>query len=76
MAKKSEVEDTDRHGSAFMVRLPEVYRQQLKKLRETTRRPMTTEIQIALEKHLAESGLWPPTLFENERPANQRKGKR
>jgi hypothetical protein len=62
MAKRKKIDkpDEDRHASTFMVRLPEVYRDQLRKLRETTRRPMTTEIQIALEEHLAKSGLWPP----------------
>jgi hypothetical protein len=54
----------DRHGSGFMTRLPEVYRTQLRKLRARTRRPMTAEIQIALEEHLAKEGLWPPEAEE------------
>jgi hypothetical protein len=59
MAKKKPA-DVDRHRSGFMLRLPEVYRVQLRKLRAQTRRPMTTDIQIALEKYLAEFQLWPP----------------
>jgi hypothetical protein len=58
--KKKEQPQEDRHRSGFMLRLPEIYRTQLKKLREKTRRPMTTDIQIALEKYLADNDLWPP----------------
>jgi hypothetical protein len=58
MSKKKDSQD--RHGSGFMIRLPEVYRSQLRILRPKTRRPMTTEIQIALEEYLAKFDLWPP----------------
>jgi hypothetical protein len=50
----------DQHVSGFMLRLPEIYRTQLRKLRLQSRRPMTTDVQIALEKYLAEFKLWPP----------------
>ncbi len=60
MAKNKKQNGRDRHASGFMVRLPEVYRTQLHQLCAQTRRTMTTEIQIALEEHLAKSGLWPP----------------
>jgi hypothetical protein len=49
------------HASGFMVRLPENFRTQLRRLQKQMRRPLTTEIQIALEKHLKEFKLWPPS---------------
>ena len=49
----------DRHASGFMVRLPETFRDLLWKLREKNRRPITEEVQIALEKHLKDEGAWP-----------------
>jgi hypothetical protein len=61
MAKQAKENGKDRHESGFMVRLPEVYREQLRKLQEKTRRPMTSDIQIALEEYLAKAGLWPPS---------------
>jgi hypothetical protein len=60
MAKNKKQNGGDRHASSFMVRLPEAYRTQLQQLCAQTRRTMTTEIEIALEEHLAKSGLWPP----------------
>ncbi len=50
----------DQHASGFLIRLPEIYRTQLRLLREKERRPFTEEVQIALEEHLAKKGLWPP----------------
>jgi hypothetical protein len=64
--KKKQDQDKDRHGSGFMIRLPEIYRTQLRKLREQMRRPMTSEIQIALEEHLAKFNLWPPSEKADE----------
>lgn len=40
-------------------RLPEVLLDQLDKLVEETRRPATTELEIALEAHLRKAKLWP-----------------
>lgn len=58
MGKKQST--NDRHASNFMVRLPEVYRDQLKKLTEESRRSVTEEIKIAVEDHLKKKNLWPP----------------
>ena len=66
MAKNKKQSGEDRHASGFMVRLPEVFRSQLQLLCAQTRRTMTTEIQIALEEHLAKSGLWPPQESETK----------
>lgn len=41
----------DLHRSSFMVRLPESYRERLTSLVARTKRKMTTEVQIALDKH-------------------------
>jgi predicted DNA-binding protein len=41
----------DQHKSGFMVRLPVEYREKLLKLTERTRRKITVEVQIALDKH-------------------------
>jgi hypothetical protein len=43
-----------------MVRLPEVYRDQLRILQEQTRRSFTMDIRVALEEYLAKFDLWPP----------------
>jgi hypothetical protein len=56
----------DRHASAFMARLPEIYRTQIRKYQELHRlehkfRPTITDVlQVALEEFLAQQGLWPP----------------
>jgi predicted DNA-binding protein len=41
----------DQHKSSFMVRLPEPYREKLNRLKARTRRAITTEVQLALDKH-------------------------
>jgi predicted DNA-binding protein len=41
----------DQHKSSFMVRLPEAYRERLAQLKARTRRPITAEVQLALDKH-------------------------
>lgn len=46
---------------AWGIRIPLVYRNQLKKLTAQTRRREVEEVKIALEKYLADNGLWPPT---------------
>jgi hypothetical protein len=43
-----------------MFRLPAALYEQLVKLKQRDRRPMTVEIQIALEEYLTKKGLWPP----------------
>lgn len=56
----------DRHASPFMVRLPDVYRQQLRELQKVMKGrlrfapPMTALIQQAIEDLLVKEGLWPP----------------
>lgn len=44
----------DQHKSKFMVRLPEAYREQLQRLTAKTRRTLTMEVQLALDKHFAD----------------------
>jgi predicted DNA-binding protein len=50
----------DRHSSHFLVRLPEVYRTQLMKLKKRTGKTLAAAVRDALEAYLAEHGLWPP----------------
>lgn len=57
MSKKKQ---PDRHKSGFMVRLPESHREPLARLKKKNRRSMTTEVQIALERHYKEEGVEPP----------------
>jgi hypothetical protein len=58
-----------------MIRLPEVYRAQLRKLKMITRRPMTSDVQIALEEYLAKNGLWPPRADEEAEAPKRREKK-
>lgn len=60
MAAKKKVEKKDRHASNFMVRLPVEYRPPLEQLKKKTRRTITVEVQLALDKHLKDEGLTPP----------------
>lgn len=53
--------EDSQHLSRFMVRLPEIYRKQLRKLQEKTRRRITEDVKIGLEEYLTKKGLWPPT---------------
>ncbi|WP_232056391.1 hypothetical protein [Tuwongella immobilis] len=50
----------DRHLSSFMVRLPEIYRTQLRILATRHQKSMTEEVRLAVEAHLAREQLWPP----------------
>jgi hypothetical protein len=50
----------DQHKSGFMVRLPERYRPTFAALYKKHRRPMTVEVQIALEKHAKDEGVTLP----------------
>ena len=49
-----------RTGVPLNVWLPRGLREALDVLLVRTRRSLTTEVVIALEKHLEEAGLWPP----------------
>jgi hypothetical protein len=51
----------DQHKSGFMVRLPEHYRGALTELKKRTRRPITQEVQLALEAHLTAAGVVIPS---------------
>lgn len=54
-------EKKDRHlRRAVTFRLADDMLAALDSLAETTRRSKTTELEIALEAHLAKAGLWPP----------------
>lgn len=55
MAKKKPAKDA--HKSGFMVRLPEAYRGRLKKLTGRTKRKITTEVQVALDKHFKDESI-------------------
>lgn len=61
MAKKK-TKPSDKHASGFMVRLPEAYRAKLAELKLKQRRPMTQEIQIAIDAHLRANGIEPPPV--------------
>ena len=65
--KKKQAELADQHASGFMIRLPESYREALRKLKAKTGRPMTIAVQIAIEKELQSFGIefepnWPEQL--------------
>lgn len=49
----------NRKGKPLSIWLDPVLRDAIDQLAEKNRRPLTTEVAIALEKHLRESGLWP-----------------
>ncbi len=55
-----------RVGKTIHVWVPAQLRDQVDELLKQTRRDLTTEVQIALEKHLANHRLWPPP----EKPAD------
>jgi hypothetical protein len=42
------------------VYLPPPLRQAIERAAQANRRPLTAEVEIALEKHLKELGYWPP----------------
>lgn len=59
--KRKPAKVEDRHRSGFMIRLPEPFRAALEQLHAKHRRPMTVEVQIALEKHFRDEGVkFPP----------------
>jgi hypothetical protein len=49
-----------RTGEPLHVYLPPELRAALKRVTVKTRRKLTTEVTIALERHCAEHGEWPP----------------
>ncbi len=52
---------SDRHLSKFVVRLPEEYREPVKRLSAMRRRSVTGEVCFALDAHLSAAGL-PPVV--------------
>lgn len=51
----------DQHKSGFLVRLPEVYRELLQKLKQKTDRPITASVRRGVDKELKENGIEPPS---------------
>ena len=49
-----------RSGKPLHIWIDEDLRAAVDRLLEQTRRSLTAEVSIALEKHLKEHGLWPP----------------
>ena len=49
----------DRHKSGFMIRLPESYRTLISALTDKSRRTITTEVQVALDKHAKDAKVPP-----------------
>lgn len=60
MAKTPKSKTKDKHTSGFMLRLPGAYRAPMAALKAKNRRPMTTELQLALDKHFKDEGIAPP----------------
>lgn len=59
-----------RTGKQLQIWIPAPLRDALDAATKTQRRPLTTEVIIALEEHLAKLGLWPPA--EAQEPAERR----
>ncbi len=58
--KKKRTPPKDRHKfSVWGLRLPPIYRTQIKLLAARNRRTDTEEVKIAIERYLAENELWP-----------------
>ncbi len=51
---------SDRHASAFLVRLPEAYRQALMEHKRRTDRPVTVAVRKAVDEYLRANGIDPP----------------
>lgn len=60
MAKKKTGEPKkDRHTSGFVVRLPKKYQKLMGRLKDQNRRPITSEVTLALDVHLKANGIDP-----------------
>jgi hypothetical protein len=55
--------------SVLHVEIPADLKDALEALAKRNRRPMTSEVEIMMEKMLAEAGLWPPAPHEPTPPA-------
>lgn len=66
MAKRRKTDDDaskpkpNRTGVPLYVYVPPEIRSAIDELAERNRRPLTSEVLIALEAHLKAAGLWPP----------------
>ena len=54
----------DQHTSAFLVRLPESYREKLKELKRLTDRPVTASVRRGVDAELRANGIEPPASEE------------
>ena len=59
VARPKKSERSPRRSRTY--RLPDDLVEQLETLAERNRRPVTTELEVALEEHLKRNKLWPPT---------------
>jgi hypothetical protein len=67
MTRKKPSRPGDRHlKKTYAMRLEEQLMDQVKLLAERNRRTATMEVTIAIEKYLAEEGLWPPSQAADE----------
>lgn len=58
----------DRHKTrAMQIRLHPLLRAQLEKLATQNASTLTSEVSIAIRKHLTEAGLWPPPPERKQR---------
>lgn len=57
---------SDRHKPRWTLAIPVHYRELFRSLANANRRPITTEVLIALEAHLKAAGLWVPPPDDNE----------
>lgn len=61
-----------RQGVSLHVRISAEMKAALDALSDRNRRPLTTEVEIALEAHLKEAGLWPwPPPEDQSEPEGQ-----
>lgn len=64
MAKRKSKSKQARSGLPLHVWLEPALRHAIDVLKTRNRRSLTSEVSLALERHLAESGLWPPPPSE------------
>jgi hypothetical protein len=63
----SEKPKVNRSGVSLHVYIDPTLRKAVNNLLEKTRRSLTSEVEIALEKRLTEEGMWPPQSPKGER---------
>lgn len=61
MAKKKASKSADQHTQKLLgVRLPDELTNAMRALAANNYRSLTSEIRLALERHLEAAGMWPP----------------